>query len=46
VSTHTSRNEARHARIKDLLIVSLWSAIGLAIALAMAWSGLGYIMDA
>ena len=45
MTVQTSRSEARRARFKDLLVASLWSAIGLAIALAMAWFGLGYLMN-
>jgi hypothetical protein len=45
VNTHTSRGEARRAGLKDLLVVSFWSAIGLGSAVAMAWFGLGYILN-
>jgi hypothetical protein len=45
VNAPTSRSEVRQARWKDLLVVSLWSAIGLATALTMAWFGLGYMLD-
>ena len=43
--TPASPSETPRAGFKSLLIVSLWAAIGLACALAMAFFGFGYILD-
>jgi hypothetical protein len=42
MTTRASRSRSWQIGSKNLLIVLLWSAIGLAVALAMCWFGLGY----
>ncbi len=41
MNTRACPNASLRAGFKDLLIVSLWSAIGLSATLAMAWFDLG-----
>jgi hypothetical protein len=42
--TRISRTASRRSGFKDLLIVLVWSAIGLGAAAALCWFGLGWAL--